>query len=73
VRYHGSILNADYGLADNVEIRFDGDRADVYLRGGGRLILILQSEDIADPHRIPADDLQRGIVWEINAKDLGRR
>ena len=40
-------------------------------RGGGRLVLILQDEEITDPHRIPADDPQRGIVWEISVTDLG--
>jgi len=73
VRYQGSILNADYGLIDGVEIRFDGEQAYVYLRGGGRLVLLLQSEEIADPHCIPADDLQRGIVWELNVRDLRHR
>jgi hypothetical protein len=72
-RYQGSVLNNDYGLIDDVEIRFHAEHAYVYLRGGNRLVLILQEEDIVDPHRIPADDPRRGIVWEINVKDLGGR
>jgi hypothetical protein len=71
-RYQGSVLNQDFGLIDNVEIKFHGDHAYVYLRGG-RLLLILQDEEITDPHRIPADDPRRGTVWEIDVKDLGGR
>jgi hypothetical protein len=69
-RYQGSVLNNDYGLIDDVEIKFHGDHAYVYLHGGGRLVLILDEEEIVDPHRIPASDIKRGIVWEINVKDL---
>jgi len=72
-RYHASVLNNDYGIIDAVEVRFESERAYVYLRGGGRLVLILQDEDIADPHCIRADDPRRGIVWEINVKDLRSR
>ena len=72
-RYQASVLNQDYGLIDGVEVRFQSEHAFVYLRGGGKLVLILQDEDIADPRRIPADDPQRGIVWEINVKDLRAR
>jgi hypothetical protein len=72
-RYQASILNHDYGMIDGVEVRFESERAYIYLHGGGRLVLILQDEDIADPRRIPADDLRRGIVWEINVKDLRAR
>lgn len=72
-RYQASVLNHDYGLIDGVEVRFESERAYVYLRGGTRLVLVLQDEDIADPHRIPADDPRRGIVWEINVKDLRTR
>ena len=72
-RYHASVLNNDYGIIDAVEVRFESERAYVYLRGGGRLVLILQDEDIADPRRIPADDPRRGIVWEISVKDLRAR
>jgi hypothetical protein len=71
--YRGSILNYDYGLIDNVEVRFNSEHAYVQLHGGGRLVLILHDEDITDPHRIPADDPQRGIVWEISLTDLGPR
>jgi hypothetical protein len=70
-RYQGSVLNYDYGMIDGVEVKFHADHAFVYLRGGGRLVLILQDENIVDPHRIPADDPQRGIVWEISVTDLG--
>ena len=72
-RYHASVLNNDYGLIDAVEVRFQSEHAYVYLRGGGKLVLILQDEDIADPRCIPADDPRRGIVWEINVKDLRAR
>jgi hypothetical protein len=72
-RYQASVLNQDYGLIDGVEVRFQSEHAYVYLRGGGRLVLILQDEDIADPHCIPADDPRRGIVWELNVKDLHAR
>jgi len=73
VRYQASVLNADFGMIDAVEVRFQGDHAFVYVHGGGRLVLVLQDEDIADPHRIPADDPRRGVVWEIDVKDLGSR
>lgn len=72
-RYQGSVLNYDYGLIDDVEVKFHAEHAYVYLHGGGRLVLILQDEEIGDPHRIPADDPQRGIVWEICLTDLGPR
>jgi hypothetical protein len=72
-RYQASILNPDYGIIDGVEVRFQGDHAYVYLHGSGRLVLVLQDEDIADPRRIPADDLRRGVVWEIHVKDLRSR
>lgn len=72
-RYQGSILNYDYGLIDGVEVRFHAEHAFIYLRGGGRIVLILQDETITDPHRIPADDPQRGVVWEISVMDLGGR
>ena len=72
-RYQASVLNPDYGLIDGVEVRFQSEHAYVYLHGGGRLVLILEDEDIADPRRIPADDPRRGIVWEINVKDLRAR
>ena len=49
------------------------EHAFVYLHGGGRLVLVLQDEDITDPHCIPADDPRRGIVWEIRVKDLRGR
>jgi hypothetical protein len=72
-RYQASVLNQDYGLIDGVEVRFQGEHAYVYLRGGGKLVLILQDEDITDPCRVPADDYRRGVVWEINVKDLRTR
>lgn len=72
-RYHASVLNNDYGLIDPVEVSFESERAYIHLRGGGKLVLVLQDEDIADPHCIPADDPRRGIVWEINVKDLRAR
>jgi hypothetical protein len=72
-RFQASILNHDYGLIDGVEVCFQSEHAYVYLRGGGRLVLVLQDEDIADPRCIPADDPRRGIVWEINVKDLRAR
>jgi hypothetical protein len=71
--YRGSILNYDYGLLDNVEVRFHAEHAYVSLHNGGRLVLVLHDEEIADPRRIPADDPRRGIVWEICLTDLGRR
>lgn len=72
-RYQASVLNQDYGLLDAVEVRFQSEHAFVYLHGGGRLVLVLQDEEIVDPHRIPADDPRRGIVWEIDVKDLRAR
>ncbi len=72
-RYQASVLNPDYGMIDGVEVRFQGEHAYVYLHGGGRLILILQDEEIADPRCILADDPRRGIVWELRVKDLRSR
>ena len=72
-RYQASILNHDFGMIDAVEVRFESGNAYVYLHGGGRLVLILQDEEIVDPHRILADDPRRGVVWEINVKDLRGR
>jgi hypothetical protein len=72
-RYQASVLNPDYGLIDGVEVRFQSEHVYVHLHGGGRLVLILQDEEITDPRRIQADDPQRGTVWEINVKDLRAR
>jgi len=72
-RYQASVLNNDYGMIDGVEVRFQSEHAYVYLRNGGRLVLILQDEDIADPHRIPAEDPRRGTMWEIDVRDLDGR
>jgi hypothetical protein len=72
-RYQASVLNNDYGLIDAVEVCFQSERAYVYLVGGGKLVLVLQDEDIVDPHCIRADDPKRGTVWEINVKDLRAR
>ena len=69
-RYHGSVVNYDYGAYDNVEIQFHGDRAFVYFPAGGRLVLILDEEDIQDAHHIRANDPRRGIEWEIDVRDL---
>ncbi len=69
-RYQASILNADFGRYDNVEVRFQGDHAYVYMQGRSRLVLILDEEEISDPHRIPADDPRHGVTWEINLKEL---
>ncbi len=71
LRYQGSVLNPDYGQFDDVELRFHGDQVFVYFRGGGRMVLNLEDEEITDAHRIPAHDLRRGVTWEVNAKDLG--
>ena len=72
-RYQASVLNPDYGLIDGVEVRFQSEHVYVYLHGGGRLVLILQEEEITDPRRIQADDPRHGTVWEINVKDLRAR
>jgi len=72
-RYRCNVLNNDYGLYDNVEIKFQGDRAYITFASGGRLILNLDEEEIVDPHAIPANDPRRGIQWEINVKDLHGR
>ena len=69
-RYHASIVNFDYGAYDNVEVKFQGDHAYITFERGGRLVLILNNEEIEDPHSITADDPLRGIVWEIDVKDL---
>ena len=72
-RYHGSVLNNDYGSYEGVEIKFQGDHAFVYFAAGGRLVLILDDEEIVDPHSIYAHDPRRGISWEIDVKDLSAR
>ncbi len=69
-RYVGSILNPDLGKYDG-EIRFKGEHVYVTVRGVGRIVMILQDEEITDPHRIPADDPERGVTWEIDVRDLG--
>ena len=72
-RYRGSVSNNDYGVYNNVEIKFQGDRAYIQLASGARLILNLDEEDISDPRAIPAHDLRRGIQWEIEVVDLHGR
>lgn len=68
--YQGSIVNYDYGAYDNLDIQFHGERVFVTFPAGGRLVLILDDEEIQDPHHIRADDPRRGIAWEIDVKDL---
>lgn len=72
-RYHGSVLNNDYGSYDDTEIQFRGDHAYVYFPSGGRLVLFLEDEEIVDPHSIFAHDPRRGITWEIDVKDMNAR
>jgi hypothetical protein len=72
-RYQASVLNADFGQIDNAEVRFQGDHAYVYIHGRTRLLLILEDEEIVDPHRIPAEDPRHGITWEIDLKELAGR
>lgn len=72
-RYVASILNNDWGRFDNVEVKFHEDRAYAYLPSGGRLVLVLQDEEITDPHCIPAQDPRRGMWWEIDVKDMSLR
>ena len=69
-RYQASVLNNDWGRIDDVEVRFHSEHAYVYIRGAIRLVLILDDEEIADPHRIPAADPMNGVQWEIDIKDL---
>ena len=71
--YRGTVSNNDYGVYNNVEIKFQGDRAYITLPSGGRLILNLDEEEIVDPHAIGARDPRRGIQWEIDVKDLHGR
>ncbi len=70
-RYQASIVNADYGAYDDVEVRFHDETAYVYFHRGGRLVLMLEEAEITDPHEIRAYDPRRGITWEIDVKDLG--
>jgi hypothetical protein len=70
-RFTGSIMNPDAGKFDNLEIRFKDEHVYVTVRGSSRLVLILQEEEILDAHRIFADDVRRGITWEIDVRDLG--
>lgn len=69
--YIGTIANGDYGSYENAEVRFQGDHAYVRFPGGGRLVLILEDEEIVDPHSILGHDPRRGIMWELDLKDLG--
>jgi len=71
LRYQGSILNADYGQYEDLDLKFHGDQIYVYFHGGGRIVLTLEDEEITDPHRIAAHDPRRGITWEVNVRDLG--
>jgi hypothetical protein len=72
-RYHGDIVNHDYGAYRNVEVRFQGEKAYIYFAAGGRLVLFLEDEEIQNPHSIPARDPRRGITWEIDVMNLHAR
>jgi hypothetical protein len=68
--YLATVTNGDFGSYEGVDVRFQGDHAYVHLPGGGRLVLILESDEIEDPHEIPAHDPRRGITWILDVKDL---
>jgi hypothetical protein len=70
--YRGTVSNNDYGVYNNVEIRFQGDRAYITLASGGRLILNLDEERSSTLTRSPRA-IRRGISWEIDVKDLHGR
>lgn len=72
-RFHGSIINHDFGSFDDLEFRFQGETAYVYFPTGGRMVLILEDEEIANPRAISAHDPRRGIMWEIDVIDMGAR
>lgn len=69
-RYRGTLHHADYGRYENAEIRFRGEHVYVHFVQGGRLVLVLEDEDIQDPHEIMAYDPRRGITWELDVKDM---
>lgn len=69
-RFHASVMNQDFGAYENVEVRFHDDKAFVTFASGGRLVLVLDDEEISDPHSIPGYDAFRGVTWEIDVKDM---
>jgi hypothetical protein len=69
-RYRATVSNSDYGTHENVEVRFQGDHAYLHFGAGGRVVLILEDEEILDPHEVPAHDPRRGITWVLDVKDL---
>lgn len=69
-RYRATVSNFDYGTYENVEVRFQGDHAYLHFNAGGRVVLILEDEEILDPHEISAQDPRRGTTWVLDVKDL---
>jgi hypothetical protein len=68
--WHCDATTNDFGVFRDCEVRFDGERAYVVLPHGVRLVLILDEENISDPHSVGAYDHKRGIRWELDVYDL---
>lgn len=69
-RYSARIENADLGSVEQVEIKFSGSNATVFLRSGSQIYLELDDEEITDPRHIDARDHKRGVTWEISVRNL---
>ena len=71
--YHATLTNYDFGSFEDADVRFQGEHAYAHLVNGARLVLVLEEEDIDDPHEIVAHDPRRGITWLLDVKDLVAR
>jgi len=69
--YQGRIVNTTFGAYD-CEVRFDGERALMRLRGAGLQIEgFLEDEVITDPREISVEDPRRGVWWTLSVFNLG--
>ena len=69
-RYCARIENADLGSVEQVEIKFSGSHATVFLNSGSQIHLELDDEEISDPRHVDARDQRRGVTWEISIRNL---
>lgn len=69
--FQGRVVNTTFGAYD-CEVRFDGERALIRLRGAGlQLEGFLEDEVITDPREISVEDPRRGVWWTLSVFNLG--
>jgi len=58
---------------EKVSVKFDKDSVNIYFDDGGHLTLKLESEEIADPHKIVAHVTDKGyekVTWVLDLSNF---